>query len=553
MANKQKYSKVILIIALALSVAIFTGCVKDGGNVTGATESGQGSGSTAPVNQTGMPIVSEPLELKIFSALNGKVASTLQSYGDIKAIKKIEEITGIKTSWMHPAVGQEVEQFNLMLASKELPDIIIWNFLQEKGGPTRFLSDEIIIKLNDLINNYAPNLKKILDDSPELHKQIILDDGTMFQFPAARINEETGKWHRMFGPIIRKDWLDNLGLKEPETIDELYVTLKEFKEKDANNNGDPNDELPFVSAKDNAFRFLLSAWGINIDFYVDNDKVKFGPIEPAYKDFLSTMNEWYTEELIDQEFPATDGKIFNAKVTGDQGGFFLGFAGGAMGTFLDLMKDSNTTFDLVALPWFVGPAGKPYTTHKDYIRMMSGGGAAVTTACKTPVEAVRFLDFIYSEEGHMLANFGIENESYTFVNGESIYTDAILNNPDGLPLANAVAMYCMSGIPFPMNKDPKAAQQTSWFWPQQARAHEIWDGADISIIFPEVTLTEDESAKATSVLGQANAYVTEMLTKFILGIEPLTNFDKYVENIEKMGIDEVIEINQAAMERYNKR
>ena len=122
----------------------------------------------------------------------------------------------------------------------------------------------------------------------------MLDDGTLYMFPMIRVRTGTEEWFRLLGPIYRKDWLDKLNLEAPTTIDEMYTVLKAFKEQDPNGNGQA-DEIPFTSQKAGGEAAYLSAFapafGIVNGFYNDNGTVKYGPLEPAYKDYVETMNK----------------------------------------------------------------------------------------------------------------------------------------------------------------------------------------------------------------------------------------------------------------------
>lgn len=119
------------------------------------------------------------------------------------------------------------QEFNLVLASNDLPDVWMNNWLNFPGGPKRAIDQGYILRLNDIIDKYAPNFKKVLQENPQIAKDIRTDEGDYYAFPFIR--SEFDKTY--VGPIIRKDWLDELGLPVPETIDEWYTVLKAFKEK----------------------------------------------------------------------------------------------------------------------------------------------------------------------------------------------------------------------------------------------------------------------------------------------------------------------------------
>ncbi len=323
----KKYNRIlVLALCITLFISLCIACSNKGAKassgkttqeVTGANKTSEGQ---EPLT---LPIVKEPLTLTYFLPLDVKAAALIKSYNEMSAYQEAEKRTGIHIEFQHPPAGQETEQFNLMVASASLTDIVGWDWFRVSGGPAKVLEDGSIIKLNDLIEKYAPNLKKLLNNNPEARKAVMLDDGTFFMFPNLIL--EPGK-QPTDGFQIRKDWLDREGLQIPATIDEWYTALKAIKEKDVNGNGKPNDEIPFLSKKSADFKYFSGAWGIDAvnGFYQINGKVKYTPLEPQYKDYIRTMAKWYKEGLIDPEYASVDTKNFDAKVTGNRGGAYYG-------------------------------------------------------------------------------------------------------------------------------------------------------------------------------------------------------------------------------------
>ena len=138
----------------------------------------------------------------------------------------MQEKTGVKITYRHPPLGQETEQFNLMVASRDLPDIIETTWLTYPGGPEKAFSDRIIIKHNDLIAKHSPTLKAFLDSRPELNKQIKTDVGNYFGWPSLVVSD----YKVNYAETARKDWLDELGMAPPETLDEWDAMLKAFRQ-----------------------------------------------------------------------------------------------------------------------------------------------------------------------------------------------------------------------------------------------------------------------------------------------------------------------------------
>lgn len=529
--------KVFWIVLLAVTMAIAAaGC---GGPAKEQPE--VASDPEAP------PVLSE---LTYWVQIVSQVSATMKSYNEIEAYKELERITGVKVDFQHPPQGQQAtEQFNLMMTSDKLPDVIEYSWAGYPGGPEKAIKDGKIIKLNDLIDQYAPNFKKVLEEHPEWKKEITTDDGSIYVFPFLRTDD---KLKVFLGPTIRQDWLDKLGLSMPTTVDEWYNVLKAFKEQDPNGNGKA-DEIPLYLTKgdvDTTTAFL-GAWGINAGFYQEEGQVKYGPTDPRFKEFLTLMNQWYKEGLLDQDFATTDEKMLEAKITGGQIGSAVLYTGSGIGKYGTLMKDKDPNFRLVAAPYPVMNKGdKQIWGYKDHA--FNGIGAAVTTSNKNPVETVKWLDYGYSEEGTLLFNFGKEGVSYAMEDGKPVFKPEVLKDPSGLPVIQSMSKHNRATFSGPFMLDIRFDQQYTTE-PDQLESKIIWAEPTMEKKMPRTTPTQSESSRYASIMTDINTYKDEMYLKFVMGAEPLDQFDKYVKTIESMGLAEALEIQQKALERYGKR
>ncbi len=495
--------------------------------------------------------------------LNPNVAATLKSNADIACYQEMEKRTGIHIEFQHPPVGQHLEQFNLMIASQKYPDVIEFGFGSEAGGgstapggPAKYLKDGVIIRLNDLIDKYAPNFQKLMKDHPEWRKQIVTDEGDIYGFPFIRGDPLLLTYQ---GPILRGDWLEKLGLPLPVTIDDWHTVLKAFKEKDPNGNGKP-DELAFNSFRGSGPAHALngysngafiSAWGIAWDYYQDKGVVKYGPLQPEIKEFLKVMAQWYKEGLIDPDFVAMDRRLMDSKATGGVLGALVGNAGAAIGTYMDTVRPKDPKYQMVGAPYPVLKKGEKAALGQ-YDFAYTGVAAVITTANKHVPETVKWLDYGYSPEGHMLFNFGIEGVSYKMVEGYPKYTDLILKNPDKLPVARAMPRYFRGSMNGPFVQDRRYLEQY-YAYPEQVGALKVWTEPKNEMWIPRVTPTEAESKKFASIMTDVTTRRDEAVIKIITGGQSIDTWDQVVQQLKQMGIEDAIKIQQAALDRYNKR
>ncbi|TBL74040.1 extracellular solute-binding protein [Paenibacillus thalictri] len=488
--------------------------------------------------------------LTYWQELTGNLVGVKATQGEVPFYQEWQKKTGVPIKYITAPPNQGKEALNVLLASGDLPDMIEWDFLKQfPGGPEKAIKDGYILKLNDVIDKFAPNLKKFLKDNPKIDKMVKTDNGSYYAFPFIRGDDYLMVFH---GPIIRKDWLDELQLPVPETIDDWYNTLKAFKEKKG-----ASAPISFVSTPRpfNDFNTgdFVGAWGITRDFYLDNGQIKFGPLEKGYKEFLATFRKWYAEGLIDKNMATADMKALDANFANGVMGATVGNAGGGIGRWQPILSGKDPKATLVGTPYPVLKKGdKPMFGQKDQ-PFSSGGMVTVSAKSKNIETAVKMLDYGYGDEGHMFYNFGIEGTSYKMENGYPKFTDLVMKNPDKLAPAQALSLYVRSNYSGPFVQDKRYIEQYLALQTQRD-ALGVWSKTDIDKYqLPPITPTPEESTEMAKIMNDVNTLVDEMTLKIVLGTEPVDSFEKYVEKMKSVKIDRAIEIEKAALDRYNKR
>jgi len=502
---------------------------------------------SAPSSPTGWvtyPIKTD-VTLTFWTDINANLAPNFTNYSEVPFYQGWTERTGVKITYLHPPAGPGyTEQFNLMVASGDMPDIIRYDILPTyPGGPEKAISDGTILRLNDILDKYAPNLKDVFAKHPDYDRMVKTDNGSYFCFPNIREDPFLCTWQ---GLQIRKDWLDDLGLKTPVTFSDWHDVLTAFKTK---KNSSAPLTLPF-----NGTAFMYG-YGIDSGFYVGDDgKVVWGRAQPAYRDYLVMMAQWYKEGLLDPDTATISSTQMVTKITNGTSGAIHGALNSGMGVWLPSGRSTDPKFELMGVK-------NPVINNGDNLTMInidnpySGGNGCVSLGgpCKYPDIAARFLDWDYSQEGYMYHNFGIEGVSYNMINGYPTYTDLVMKNPNGLPIGQALAMYQQSSYGGPHLQSVDYFKQ-ALAWPEQRQALVNWAIDDpFKHKLPPVTTTPDESKESASIMNDINTYADEMMVKFILGTEPISNYDTYISTLKKMGIDRAVEIQNAALVRYKAR
>lgn len=474
--------------------------------------------------------------------VRSKASKVTPDFNDSAFAEALREQTGIKVNFITPPVGQEQEQFNIMLASGKYPDIIEtpYHAAYFPGGGGRAIADNILIDLKEPLEKWGPNTLKVFEQYPDAKQICMTNEGAYFAFPFVR---ETYEQRIYQGLIIRQDWLDDLGLARPETIDEWENVLRAFKEQKG---ADAPLSFHMTLLNSNAF---IGAYGIGRALYLEDGTVKFGPAMPEYKEFLATFRRWFEEGLLDRNILTIDAAsaVVDANILNERTGATIGNAASGIGKWMKLMEGKNERFNLTGVKYPVLQKGdRPKFGRLDVGEIPV---VSVTTACKDVEAAVRLLDYGYSPRGHRLMNWGIEGESY-FVdeNGDVQYLPSLKNNDRQLSEIDMLSYYtCGTG---PMVQD-KQVMRLNFPLPQQTEAIQIWGDTDaLAHSLPNLTRAEQDADDVARITNDVSTYCDQMLAKFLTGSEPLEHFDQYVEQLKALNVEKLIAINQRACDQF---
>lgn len=506
----------------------------------------------APAEEITLPISTDGLELSFFAMPEPVITSKMKGYSEMTVHQTAEELTGVHINWREESYTDPKQKMNLMFSTGDTEDIVWDAWKHASGGPKKLLDEGLIVSLNPYIEKYAPNLKKLLQETPGLLEQISTDDGRIFMFPTIRLDPIT---RANSGFAIRKDWLDRAGLPVPETIDEWYTMLKTFQDMDMNGNGLKDEcfvSMGFEKTSQSMDNFAV-AYGLvaGTDLYVKDGQVKYGAYEPEFKDFVAEMAKWYSEGLLDPEFSTQDSKQFDSKMVNDMGGAYYGSLSGNMGKFITARSD-DSEYDLVPAPMPKAPDGKVHTGISAYGQMVPHG-ASICSTNENIVETVKWLDWHYSEEGTALYNWGIEGQSYEVVDGKNQFTDLITNNPDGLSKDEADARYAGGVLTqMPIVEDPEVFLALKSL-PQQKAASQLWCQADTSWLLSPLYFDSETTTENANIMSEIKTYVAEQFNKYVMGIESMDTFDQFQQQLKDMGIETVLANYQASYDAvYNK-
>ena len=557
----MKNKKIVAILLAAFVIASFlAGCSQKGADTSPkpAPASDAPGVSAAPSETPAddysqapgpfkLPIVEQTATFTAFEPVNVSLAGMTDN-NDSYAYQEAEKRTNVHIKWFHPSTSDTQSSFSLSVASGDYYDAYMVTSASFTGGLDSYIDDKVILDLTDLVAEYAPNYDYVRHQDGTL-VSTITDGGNL---PGFWQIAKTYQWSWL-GPLGRTDWLKELGLEIPETYDQLHDVLTAFKEK-------KNCEIPLSLGATGVDDWLLAGFDTTYSptfgspFIQIDGVVKFGPLEPGFKEYITLMHQWYSEGLIDKDFfsrtsnPAFDTALASADKVG---------VGQSLYTFPDFIplfaKTQPYEFNAFKVPVKnigdkrkVVIGGAPLSLNKNVI-------STISTACADPVTLVKWFDYYFTEDGSLLSNYGIEGQGFNYdANGKPKVTELIYADKTGLP------MYAM------MYRYTFAQLQGNWYdWERELTptssqnvfdTKERWDGNwDDQYSMPNVSPTSQESAEYTAIISDINTLISENLIQFITGQKPMSQYDAFVAEIKALNIDRATAIQQAALDRYNAR
>lgn len=547
---KRKGFQFMAILTAVLMLS--AGCGQDGDESGSSSESSTaqstGSSATESVESESEPL-SYPLDtdakLTWWTPLAVNVSATSKSLNDTPFAKALIEQTGVEIEFIHPAQGQEAEQFNLLIASGKMADIVEYSWTTAyTGGMDAAIKNNLAYCLNDNLEKWAPDYFNRIRENPDMDRLMKTDEGNYYGF--GFITDDS-ILRSSSGPLVRKDWLDDLGLDIPETVDDWEVMLRAFKEEKGATAPLVGDSAGMGLFWNNA---LIGAYGIQKDFYVEDGIVKYGPLQDSYIDWLTKMRDWYAEGLINPNFVTDTNKEKEANLLTGKAGASFGYAQSTMGAITTAIKDTDPNAVFTAVPYPVLNEGeRPKMGQKLF---SIGTPICVVNPKSENIEiAVKVLNYGYTEEGNVLYNYGIEGESFNWEDEFPTMVDNILSPADGVSVMAAWSQYARSPYngPFEQTEEYMEQYMTQDFLKE---ALTIWSATDAEKYnLPPISVSTEESREYNQIRSDLDTYMSEWVCQAISGLVPLEEYESvFVPTLQEIGIEDALATLQAAYDRF---
>lgn len=490
-----------------------------------------------------LPLTEQTETLTYFFYLNAQNLASIPDPDNLNFFRLAEEQTNVHIDYT--LFGSDDQEYSIMVASGEYCDLIdnVYNY---PGGYNQALADGFVVELSEIIPEYMPNYNALRQSNAEYYKDTMLDNGDI-AVVWGLVSDARGAYPVEYGPLVRKDWMDELGLEMPETYDDWHEILTAFKTSYGAYMWAPASGVTLhgLFAAGYGINGYTSSRGGDAPYYIKDGKVVFGATTDEYKSFLQMFRQWYDEGIIDPDF------INNANPYAPDMG---SVASGRWGIFY-CIKDLIDVYPTLADEGFaLAPIADPVLAEgstntiaypTSLIQKQNTGISADSDKIEL---AARWLDFWYCDEGIMIANYGEEGVNYDIgSDGEPHYTEYMTNNPNGIPL-NTMLYVDARNMGSYMNLWFKTLETSS---PALVEAMEVWSVHEARDNYPAaVTMTAEEVTEHTELITDILIYIEEYTIGLMTGSASFDNWDAYVAEIERMGIDRCLEIKQAAYERY---
>lgn len=582
--KKQKKALALLLV-LAMTLAVFTGCSGNAAQTTDSAQTQDSAQTTADVTQTQpedqgqtsqatAPAGDETLAQSIFGTdVNPESWSLPLDDGsnpltlwvtfpnplfaicedgamDCSIYKEAERITGVHVDITSLSTEQSAERFNIMIASGDYPDMVGWG-LNYAGGNDTAVEEGVYMDLSEVIAQYAPNYYNILSNDEELLKAIVTDSGNIIGFNVL----QTESTYARSGPQIRVDLLEKVGMDKPYTYDEYHDVLTAFKVELG-----VEEPLALMSSIAPQNNFLSGGYGVagsinnfpmSVEPYYQVDgQVKYGIVEDGFKEYIQMIKQWMAEGLISKEFMTENqnqnSPDFSAKVTGGKVGIWY-----ADRNNISAYNKQSEIEGFLAEGTYDAHASSDSVNHfAETVKKSGGNGVILTTQCSNVALAAKWCDWWYTDEGSLLANYGIEGEGFNYDDsGKPVYSD-LITHPQGTSMADALLVYASNNTVMCVLDTQR---MDSAYSKEELEAVDFWaEGMDDAYTIPitGVTMTTEEQDRYSNIYPDIETCCMENISKFIVGEKSMDEWDAFVDTLWSLGLQEAIDLKQAAVSRY---
>ena len=534
------------ILVLAMTVGVLSGCGGGSGQDdssladTGAVDKAI-KNTTIVEDASGYAYTGEAPITKDGGTI--KILAQTSNYANVDIaeapiVKKVFEEAGVEPDWqLIDYDNYEAEAGPLISSGETDADIIK---IPDNDPNQVYIKSGLFVPLDEFFD-YMPNFTKWLSENPVEKAELTAEDGHLYYVPGTNVAND-------YQPCLMYNqvWLDKAGMKAPETLDDFVELLRYFKDNDMNDNGDTSDEIPMSIMADFLPYMFGPAFGLDLvsGFQVDAEgNVSYAYADSDnYKKYLEFLNGLYKEGLLEADYTSLDRDMVIDRISKDLTGVAFDYS------WAMSMMYSNVLpyYDNTAATAFVGAAPLSGDSTGFYVgRNSLAGMFGVSTKSYNIELAVKFLDYAMSDHCQDYYQWGIEGESYVVnADGSREYTEKGKDN-DWLQQFGINPAFVLPAAQSVESTDILVAD---WHAEINRQLRQY-----IKNPWPEIYATSKESDTVNLYMEDIQKKVTESGVDFITGKADIeSGFDDYINDLEKLNLEEVVEVKQTQYNRYLK-
>lgn len=590
---------ICLILAVLFCVALFAGCGgNNAGNSGGGSASGSGSstpatskpadsGSSAdtgsdsgageeapPVNDSpyhlaagkyavderGVPLEKYTYEVplttsdEVFTYWTGVMLPDQIDVDDYEGMPHpslLRETTGVHIEYLIVASASRASNCAVLVASDDLPDLCSDLNYYYPGTMREAISDGYTANLYDYWD-YMPNYAYCIwdhEDDISVRAKLMPDDQTIFQFHCLNDVLKT-----TWGGAVRGDWVADLGMNIDDivTFDDLHDLLLAFQSQ-------MGCQYPFLLLNSldphtywSGFDTICNPNATVAPLFVQDGKVRFACSTENDLNYMTTLNSWYNDGLISPNWAsrASNNDLIPELVNGEVG--LCSMVPSEQYGYVDNTIDPDACWKAIHKP-------RRYEGQIFHLgnvaTWVNYGTWAISAKCANIPLLVSYCDYFYSDEGAIIANWGVEGYTFYFdENGNRMLTDFIVNNPGGSGWA--ILNFTMNnlndaGILIGARNEAKPGGELD------AEFCHTWDDpnfyvCDNAMLYPTAIQYSAEDTNRLATIGtDIQTFIQENYLMFVDNSRPISEWDSYVEELTSLaGWDEALEINQRYYDEF---
>lgn len=469
--------------------------------------------------------------------------------GDFENYKRVEEKAGVKIEWEYVTSDAWNEQKSLVLASGDLPDIF---FGTQTIHPADILANiEYFLPLDELVAEYGDQIQEMWEVYPSTKIACTMPDGKVYGIGRYMPNRPA----TLTGLYINQVWLDNLGLENPTTVEELEKVLIAFRDEDADLDGDKDDEIPYLGMMPSdikrgiqAFRGFFQADNcVENEFGVIDGKVIFTPATEEYRDWIEWCHWLYVEGLCNDDIATLDRSTWTA-ILSDSNGANAGVMGDWTHNATGPWMSEYAILDIAE-----GPNGKAYAA-ANKANMACGVAqwcaASITVNCENPEAAMRWINCFYDDYEALNAHIGPEGLVWKWdENGkvqylEDTYAETGYHIYDNWYYSLGDQNIGWVAPEYEKNITPSPTEADK-FAVDQAYLDNI-RGEDYLV--PPLVFDRDSNDRQLEIKTDIDKLQKETMANWLINGITDEQWDNYLKELDKMGLQEYIEIYQTRLD-----